>query len=192
LAQPTDANPLLDTTGADCRTGQSGEVIFLVGAFEKVVRNECTVPAGKALFFPLVNEIDFHVSCSVVPASCDDQDTPQKIWTDLQNGHFSASALHATIDGIPVQNLDPVNTPYRACAGPVAECSGGSFSFSMPTGNLFGFPASTYGPAVADGIYLLLAPLPPGTHTITFGGTSTFFGSTNTEDITYDLFVSSP
>src|SRR5262249_473615 len=103
-----------------------------------------------------------------------------KIWTDLQNGHFSASALHATIDGVPVQNLDPVNTPYRACAGPVAECSGGSFSFSMPTGNLFGFPASTYGPAVADGIYLLLAPLTPGTHTITFGGTSTFFGSTNT------------
>ena len=33
--------------------------------------------------------------------------------------------------------------------------------------NLFGLPAGTYAPAVADGFYLLLPPLPPGAHTIT-------------------------
>jgi hypothetical protein len=42
---------------------------------------------------------------------------------------------------------------------------------------------------VADGAYLLVAPLPPGQHTIRFGGTG-FFGGDFSQDITYHLTVS--
>lgn len=59
-------NPLLNpTSAAGCRVGQSGPVFFLVGTFppaESVAdRSGCTVPAHKALFFPLLNVIDIHV-----------------------------------------------------------------------------------------------------------------------------------
>jgi hypothetical protein len=194
FAEPTSSNPLLDTTGAGCRVGQSGPVFFLVGTFNggTATRDECTVPAGKALFFPLVNAVDVHVSCAVAPGPlCDPNDTPAKIWNDLQNAGFGASEVHAAIDGVPVQNLNPANTPYRACAGPVAKCSAASFGLTLPADNLFVLPAGTYAPAVADGFYLLVAPLTPGPHTINFGGTGTLGGGPLVEEITYHLFVSS-
>src|SRR5438132_1286978 len=48
---PVTAHPLFDT--ADCSAGQSGNVWFIAGNFTgtPVVRN-CTIPVGKALFFP--------------------------------------------------------------------------------------------------------------------------------------------
>ena len=58
----------------------------------------------------------------------------------------------------------------------------------FPDANLFGIPAGTYAPAVADGYYLLLLPLRPGPHTIAFGGTGNFAGPTS-QDITYHLRV---
>jgi hypothetical protein len=186
LAQPASTNPLNDPTGAGCRTAQAGPVFFLVGTSStgSATRDQCTVPAGKALFFPLVNAFDVHT-----PG--DGLNTPQDVWNDLQNtiGFGPFSELHATIDGVPVGNLDPASTPFRACAGPDARCSAPDFSLTFPADNLFGLPADTYAPAVADGFYLLLAPLPPGPHTINFGGTGLFGGSQFSQDITYNLTV---
>jgi hypothetical protein len=185
LSQPASSNPLLDRTGAGCGVGQSGPVFFLVGTAGSgaATRDQCTVSAGKALFFPLVNAFDVHV-----PG--DGLDTPELVWDDLQSLFGGPFELHASIDGVPVKNLDPVTTPYRACAGPDARCSAPSFSLTFPADNLFGIPAGTYAPAVADGFYLLLAPLKPGSHTITFGGTGFFAGLPFFEDITYHLGVS--
>ena len=65
-----------------------------------------------------------------------------------------------------------------------------AFSVTLPADNFFApLPAGTYGPTVADGVYLLLAPLTPGAHTITFGGTGSFAGGKFMEDITYHLVV---
>jgi hypothetical protein len=183
LGQPASANPLTDPTGALCSVGQSGPVFFLVGTFGSgaVSRDECTVPAGKALFFPLVNAFDVHV-----PG--DGLDTPELVWDDLHvNLGFRIFELHASIDGIPVRSLDPVDTPYRACAGPVAGCAT-SFSLTLPADNFFGVPAGIYAPAVADGVYLLLRPLAPGSHTITFGGRGFLTGEFS-QEITYHLTV---
>jgi hypothetical protein len=194
LSQPASSNPLLDATGAGCGVGQSGPVFFLVGSdIGPVNRTQCVVPAGKALFFPLVNGLDVHVPCSALnPSICDTQNTDQLIWNDLENtAGFTISSLYAKIDGVPVSNLDAATTPYRACAGPVSRCSAPSFSLTFPADNFFGIPAGTYSPAVADGVYLLLAPLTPGAHTITFGGTASDFGNSFSQNITYHLTVSS-
>jgi hypothetical protein len=185
LLQPASSNPLVDPTGALCGVGQSGPVFFLVGTAGSgaAIRDECTVPAGKALFFPLLNAFDVHV-----PG--DGLDTPQQVWDDLRItlGFGPFSELHASIDGIPVRSLDPAGTPYRACAGPVAGCAP-PFSLTLPSDNFFGVPAGTYAPAVADGFYLLLRPLPPGSHTIMFGGRGFFGGSEFFQEITYHLTV---
>ena len=190
-------NPLLDETGKGCAVDQprSSPVFFLAGTTGSgtVVRNECTVPAGKVLFFPLVNAFDVHVAG-------DGLDTPELVRHDLlANLGFSASELHASIDGVAITNLDPQNTPYRACAGGAQECAA-AFSITFPGNNLFsGSPAGigrrgkpplqagVYSPAVADGFYLMLA-LAPGAHQITFGGTG-FLSGAFSQEVTYNLSV---
>src|SRR5262249_23355053 len=112
LSQPASSSPLNDPTGAGCGVGQFGQVFFLVGAGGggAATRDQCRVPEGKALFFPLVNAFDVHL-----PG--DGLDTPQQVWDDLHVGFGPFSELHASIDGVPITNLDPATTPYRACAG---------------------------------------------------------------------------
>ncbi len=52
-----------------------------------------------------------------------------------------------------------------------------TFRIRVPSGpnleGVFGFPgiSGTVFPVVADGYYLMLAPLSPGPHTLNFGGT---------------------
>ena len=51
-------SPVVDKKGDRCRLRQEGEVWFLAGTYgtQRTVRT-CTVPAGKYLFFPLVNYV---------------------------------------------------------------------------------------------------------------------------------------
>jgi hypothetical protein len=58
LSIPAATNPNSDTTGANCAQEQAGPVWFLAGTFGgSAVTRSCTVPAGKALFFPILNSI---------------------------------------------------------------------------------------------------------------------------------------
>lgn len=188
-------NPLLDPTGAGCKADQpsSSPVFFLVGTngTDPVTRDECTVPAGKVLFFPLANAFDVHT-----PG--DGLDTPELVRQDLLKLFGPITELHASIDGVPVE-VDLFS--FRACAGGDPVCSS-AFSLTLPGNNLFvGSPAGVgrrgapalragiYAPAVADGYYLMLAPLPPGSHTIKFGGQGLFAGSPLYQEITYNLVV---
>lgn len=185
LAQPAASNPLADETGAGCRTGQSGAVFFLVGTTGgAATRDQCRAPAGRLLFFPLVNAFDVHVAP-------DGLDTPELVWKDFtETLGFRVDSLHASVDGVPVRKLDPASSPYRGCAGPASLAPGCArpFALTFPADNQFGLPAGTYAPAVADGFYLLLAPLRPGLHTITFGGSGNLNGEFTT-DTTYHLRV---
>ena len=139
------------------------------------------MPFGKLLFFPLVNAFDVHT-----PG--DGLDTPDLVWSDLHDTlGFRAISLYATVDGVPIPNLDPATSPFRACAGPPRECTR-TFSFNFAAENLFGLEAGTYAPAVADGFYLLLPPLSAGPHTITFGGTGNLGGPFSV-DVVYHLRV---
>jgi hypothetical protein len=133
------------------------------------------------LFFPLLNFVDIHV-----PG--DGLDTPELARQDLLSLIGPITGLHGTVDDITVANLNPRTTPYRACAGGDPACAP-AFSVTMPGQNLFGLSGGTYTPAVADGFYLMLSPLSPGMHTISFGGTGRFAYSNIFQDITYNLTV---
>ena len=75
-----DTSPLFDLTGAQAANGQSGPVWFLAGltwfyadpAMHFAVRN-VTIPAGKALFFPIANSI-----CVNLPDFGDQPWSPQQ------------------------------------------------------------------------------------------------------------------
>jgi hypothetical protein len=103
--------------------------------------------------------------------------------------HFRAYVPpDASLDGVSVGNLNPQTTPFHACAGGDPACAS-AFSVTLPGKNLFGVRAGVYAPAVADGFYLMLAPLTPGSHRITFGGKGFFAGSKLVQEITYNLFA---
>lgn len=166
LSFPTSTNPLLDPTGADCAQRQTGNVFFLVGSFiGPVVRDQCHVPGGQFLFFPLVNIVDVNVA----------NQTADELFKEVKHIEDGAHDLHASVDGVPV----PISKPGFRTMSP-------AFSVTLKGKNLFGLKPGTYSPAVADGYYLLLTPLPAGAHTITFGGTD---GTRFTQDITYHLVV---
>jgi hypothetical protein len=177
---PVDMNPVADPTGEFAAVGQSGPVWFLAGNFGGTTVRNAAVPAGKALFFPIINTVWINLP--------DYGDDP---WSDEQRafarsiiGPFIDNAfdLSCTIDGVAVQDFGS----YRAITPDGAE-----YLVTLPENNITGFlPAGTYGPSVDDGIYLMLAPLTRGSHTIHFTSAST--GSVLGDfalDVTYHLII---
>jgi hypothetical protein len=152
--------PLLDDTGALCAAGQSGAVWYLAGSWIGDVARTCAIPAGKAIFIPVQNNVYLGFP---YPEVYDEA----AVRADLAAGLDAQGTPTASIDGVPIVSFDNyrVQSPaFDADVGP----------------NPFGVPDKT-GPNVDDGWYLMLAPLPSGDHTVTF----TSWGST----ITYDLTI---
>ena len=175
LGIPAESNPGLDETGANCNFGQAGPVFFLTSTFGgSGVRNECIVPAGKILFFPLLNTASYRL-----------RREPEISLRNYLHGFIrSTRGLQASIDGTDagtIVSLESRATPLRAVS------PNGFFTVVAPENNIFGgVPGQSY-EWVADGFYLMVAPLPPGPHTIKFGGVSRNFAA----DVTYNLVVES-
>ena len=164
---PATGNPILP--GGDVLQGQSDHVWFLAGVFGGETRS-ITIPAGTALFFPIVN-----TECSTFEPPPYHGDNEAELRACAKMFIDNTSDLAAEIDGVPVRGL----AAYRHQSplftwGPV------------PADNIVGAPAGTIARSVDDGIYLLLAPLPPGEHTIHFTGT---FNGDGTIDTTYQITV---
>lgn len=155
LSVPADRSPLTDMTGQFGAEGQSGSVWFLAGTFGNSVERWYTIPHGKTLFLPVFVWIfgsgAFDCTPSVPGVPCD---VPSLTATAAFNTE-AATVLEVLIDGVPVQNL----RDYRAS-------SPGAFSITYPENSVTGLPAGTYYPQVADGYWLMLAPLSSGQHTI--------------------------
>jgi hypothetical protein len=173
LSIPAATNPNLDTTGANCGEGQSGQVWFLAGTFGGSVTRTCSVPAGKALFFPILNSaFGQGVGDCSGPADCDVTTLRGLAAAPMDN----PTTLMVTIDNRKVKNL----SQFRVTS-PV-------FNYFFPADNIIGLDPGTYGPLVSDGYWLLIEPLSPGTHTIHFKGVS---NSALEIDVTYNLTVGS-
>jgi hypothetical protein len=177
---PAAQNPVADPTGTLAAVGQTGPVWFLAGNFGGTTVRNVTVPAGKGLFFPVINSLWINLP--------DFGDNP---WSDAQRdlarsiiGPFVDNGfnLSCTIDGVPVADLGAYRTQ---------TADGSEYLITVPDDNITGFlPAGTYGPSVDDGIYLMVAPPKAGKHTIHITAAST--GSALGDfalDVTYHLTV---
>jgi hypothetical protein len=196
LSFPANADPANGTAPLD--SNQSGSVWFLATAHGKgdgsipptVVTRQFTVPAGKALFFPVLTTWVDNTEC---PVSNFDHFTPDELLA-LVMGFWDSVNPHTfcTVDGVEVNGLDDaINGPYRVQSPP--------FSYTVAShdnllAKVFGAPCipdgMTIDPAVADGVFLMLAPLSVGQHTIHQVGT---FGPVDhplfLKDITYEITV---
>ena len=178
LSIPFPQNPQFDTTGAYCGVGQNGGVWFLAGTPGGSVTRSCTIPAGKTLFFPIVN-INNDYPCpdpSFHPAA------GQSLQDFLTEGAVAvidqAQGLNASLDGVDI----PILSTFRGTSN--------MYSFAGDPSLTAVFDPCITGcqqKAVSDGYWLLLAPLSPGTHTLSFGATIPSLGFTT--EATYNLTV---
>jgi hypothetical protein len=187
---PVANHPLFDN--GDCSVGQAGPVWFLGGKFcnnsqvncsTTNVQRACTIPSGKFLYLPVYNGEDSALEESV--AEHPGQIAYQQIGYMRQNYDAWAGTpptYLASIDGVTVPDLNDylVNSVV--------------FGFTIPDDNYLkaiypsphnNFKAGTYYPAVDYGMYLMLAPLPVGTHVVHFGASWPTWGF----DVTYTITV---
>jgi len=140
------SSPVSDATGALCAAKQEGDVWFLATSDGTgPVERSCSIPAGKTLFVPLATTLERSGNKEPLCATM---------------AHIAAGSLtHVTqlamkIDGVPVDNMESHRIPTNDC-------------FALGTRQVPRLIAKT---AVADGWYVMLAPLSAGAHTIVITG----------------------
>jgi len=140
-----------------------------------VVRT-CNLPAGKALYVAVLNAEN----------SALELNDPKAQIADLRLA--SAAAIDGSTD-VSIE-IDGAAVPHLKDRFRVQSPA---FVFTLPDDNLFNavgegpFTGGSYFPGVDDGVYVMLSPLPAGSHQVHFHG---FFPAFNfTLDITYQLMV---
>lgn len=174
LSIPEDKNPITDKSGTYCATKQNNShVWFLVGSGGGEVVRTCTIPAGKAIFFPMMTAEWSYA-----------EDSTAKTEVDLRNAaredQNTVTSLRLSIDGVTIQNL----TKYRTDS-PL-------FNFTTPENGLFDLN-SVSTQTVSDGYFVMLRPLSPGSHEVIYSGIlgdpTTAGSQLAPEKVTYHLTI---
>ncbi|MDJ0942692.1 MAG: hypothetical protein QNJ30_04480 [Kiloniellales bacterium] len=181
LGVPAAANPIADETGANCAQRQVDDTWFLAGSFgtDPIVR-ECTVPKGKALFFPLINNALFAFL----------NDPPEE-----RTEEFLRAQAKCTEPLVGFAEIDNVKLTARQLRRFTTGPSGSQsplFNVQLPPGNVAGageddIPELVLSPSAEDGFYLYIEPLSPGEHRIRWFVKGCRPG--RLQDITYHLTV---
>jgi hypothetical protein len=191
LAIPKAENPVL---GGPCELDQSGNVFFLAGTLGGADTRSCTIPAGKGIFFPIVNVVV--KGCpeygGVEGYSCEDATDEGMLHQWATEWMDADQTLLLEIDGCSVDALDA----YRAHSAAFTETSPVDVSerlFPFCAGpieaNPCGVPVGSARPAVTDGIWAMLHPLSVGSHEIRFAASVDQPGGGFSIDVTYNIVV---
>jgi hypothetical protein len=166
-------SPFVDDTGENCANNQGGPVWFLAGTFGGAVTRECTIPSDKAILTAIIN-----VECD--SATDPAFDTESELRSCAKADQDTVITKEITIDGVNIGNLDSYRFQSQL------------FNLTYPQNNIAGIAPQT-AKAVSDGFWVMLEPLPLGSHEIHFKaalGDLTTTGTTNfAVDVTYLLTV---
>src|SRR5262249_36835592 len=121
LGIPTSANPLFQDGNVNCSAEQTGQVWYLVGVINVsgTANRSCTIPPGKFLFLPVITP-----ECSTLDPPPFHGDTPAELRDCVEQIHVTD--IGATIDGVPVRNLNAFNVESPP------------FTFHVPADNVLG------------------------------------------------------
>lgn len=172
--------------------GPASRVQFLAGALllgsggQAAITNKVSISAGTPLFLTILSVWDDNSGCPFTSYTAEElRATVVGLWS-------AVTVTSCTIDGKPVPGLsDPTNTVYNVespyfsyTTAPEGNVLAGIFGDTCIGGGV------TIYPAVADGVYLMLAPLSPGKHTIhTIGVVGPLSSPYVVEDVTYEITV---
>jgi hypothetical protein len=153
---PKPDSPAADTTGKNCALKQTGPVWFIPGTFGGTNERTCTIPAGKAILVTLIN-----VMCSYAEHHLK---TEPELRACAKADQDKVTGTMITVDGVQL-------TPVRL-QSPL-------FTVTLPENNALGLKPQTT-PALSDGYWVFLQPLPLGQHTIHASGSLVDFTTTGT------------
>ena len=180
MSLPSTRHPVFDTPGVDCSEGQTGDVWFIGGVpgGQRAVERSCTIPAGTALFLniaaqgPSDNSGCDPTNDTLVQPTAFTIDHLRDTAANRFDGALDSRGM-CEIDGVGVQHLSGLHPPYRVQSS--------VFTYTAPAldnilillnGPCYNNPPAadlTIDGAVADGVYVMIKPLPVGRHTIRFG-----------------------
>ncbi|MDN5846030.1 MAG: hypothetical protein L0H53_07125 [Candidatus Nitrosocosmicus sp.] len=168
-------NPILDTKGVNCASGQTGSTWFLAGFFEtnyQIVR-DCTIPSDKIIFFPIINS-----ECNYLDFPS--LETDQELIECAKQAQDKATNLVATLNGTELPHVRVVTD---------------IFNFTIPTDSpiFLNTNPGTYESA-GNGAFVGIEGLKQGNYKLKFSGTSLPLpGSADinpfSQDITYNLRI---
>ena len=174
ISIPLDGNhPHQDAKGTNCERDQAGPVWFLPGSSTGSAERTCTIPQGKAILFPTINN-----ECSTAEDNTLTSDSLLRDCAVPNADDFRG--YEATIDGVPVKEMDK----YNVVSPP--------FNVTFPPQPVF---TADVGPsqAVSAGNWVFLGPLSAGSHDIQFKGESVDYTAPATnnfaQDVKYHLIV---
>ena len=157
LGIPAASSPLTDVVGSRANLNKAGSVFFLAGGGGNVSRT-IEVPAGKPLFFPILNIA--YVFTPETGEACDGVANP--VACALSFIPLSGvTNLHATLNG---QNLLTYPS-YR-------QTSTALSSVNLPADTFWSGLNTGAHDFVTDGYWVALEPLDRGSYTLAFGGES--------------------
>jgi hypothetical protein len=141
---PKGEHPRDDFTPEKCAANQGGPVWFLADQLGGQEERTCSIPAGKAIFIPLLTG-----ECGYdVPEVKNDEDLRKCATAGDEYG-----VVEATVDGVKLKDLESYRTQP------------GYFNITNAENNIYDSPAGTYR-AFADGYFVFLEPLPAGKHDV--------------------------
>ena len=166
---PAADNPIFEGNEDKIAIGQPKHVWFLANA-APVVNRHFTVPAGTALY-ATINGVEWDNQLCVDP---DTNYTVDELRAIAKSIVDSFTDIEVQVDGVPVEDI----AAYRS-SSPVF--------FSTTVEQICEAVPGTYGPMVADGYALLLAPLSVGEHTIHISGVVVVDPSDPSKDVDVDV-----
>jgi hypothetical protein len=176
----------------DICTGPASRVRFLNGVYLPVTggatieTNHVTIDANTPLFFTVLSVWVDNSGCPFTSNSVAD------LYSEAAGEWGAVTQTSCTIDGQAIAGLDdPASTEYLTISPPFSYTTAEKDNVLA---EYFGSPCiegdTTIYPAVAQGVYLMVAPLKPGKHTIEFTGIVAAGGSIIIdEEITYIVEV---
>jgi hypothetical protein len=170
--------PISDPDGSNQDQNQSGPVYFLAGNTGGAVVRDVTIPAGKAVFFPLINIINDY-PCPDPNFQPAEGQSLEDFLTDGATGFIDlADILSVNVDGTDLTNL----TDYRGTSS-MFNFTGNPDLANCADPCITG----TEQQAVTDGYWIMLKPLSTGSHTLHFTGGISMYNWV--VDVTYNITV---
>jgi hypothetical protein len=155
-------------------------VWFLAGVLNVsgTATRTCSIPAGKVLFFPVINMVDINA-----PNLSGVNQTAKELRAEIAPCLDAVTTLSVEVDGEPIEKLQGKPEKFRVKSV--------VFEVTLPGDNVFGIPGGTYSPAVDDGFYVALKPLDVGPHTLRIIGATQGcpISPPFSLDVTYNLTV---
>jgi|SRR6188472_1382536 len=153
LSIPKKNNPSLDKTGKYCSMNQNNEnVWFLTGTFGNIVpvKRKCTIPVGKAIFFPILEKEDSLEEDS-------DLNNESELIKRSRDATNRLTYMEAWIDSLKIEDLKDYRVQSEV------------FDLKFPEDNVYDVKQGLTR-SVCDGYWLFIKPLEIGKHHIYFKG----------------------